>query len=537
MSAPSGYTALDFVGFTDKGTYSPIVNYMRNDLVHYGGNIMRCLIDNTLNVTPVVGANWELWVGASANLAERTIAPLENNPADVAFGVGRQIIYDDWLWEVIAPIAIGDALIDYAVDPTNANIKKSAPVETQLLAVKAEADATDNMIAPTEANASSSSAAYSVGDQLILNNILYDVIAAIQIGDALTTGTGGNIAAADTLTDQLAAKANSSDLAAVATSGAYSDLSGTPTLATVATSGSYNDLSNKPTLGTAAAKDSTNAVTSGSTDLVESGAVYTGIQTLTNETSDIVDVLGAKNLLPNNATSQTVNGVTFTVNSDGSVTASGTAASNVSFVISYANYEKGKYIATKFADDAWYNPNSGEYNYMALIYHADFGTAFITNEDTEVEFNSDLSGVQFALRIASGVTINKTIYPMIRPASVADDTYVPYAKTNRELTVRSALVPDGTSTASLIAEDISSAYNYTPTKNGVLTLVFVSGTSQQTCTARIRDGAIIQYGSTVTVTLNAYSSEPILFLPVKAGRTYTAQKLSGGGTVRLYFIG
>ena len=280
MSAPSGYTALDFVGFTDKGTYSPIVKYMRNDLVHHGGNIMRCKVDDTLNVTPVEGANWELWIGASANLVERVIAPLENNPADVAFGVGRQIIYDDWLWEVIAPIAIGDALIDYAVDPTNANIKKSAPVETQLLAVKAEADATDNMIAPTEANASSSSAAYSVGDQLILNNILYDVIAAIQIGDALTTGTGGNIAAADTLTDQLAAKANSSDLAAVATSGAYSDLSGTPTLATVATSGSYNDLSNKPTLGTAAAKDSTNAVTTGSTDLVESGAVASEVATI-----------------------------------------------------------------------------------------------------------------------------------------------------------------------------------------------------------------------------------------------------------------
>lgn len=272
MSAPSGYTALDFVGFTDKGTYSPIVTYMRNDLVHYGGNIMRCLIDNTKNVTPVVGANWELWVGASANLVERVIAPLENNPADVAFGVGRQIIYDDWLWEVIAPIAVGDALVDYAVDPTNANIKKSAPVETQLLAVKAEADATDNMIAPTETNASSSSAAYAVGDQLILNNILYDVIAAIQIGDALITGTGGNIAAADTLTDQLNAKANSSDLAAVATSG------------------SYSDLSNKPTLGTAAAKDSTNAVTSGSTALVESGAVYSEVdsvkQALTNKLAD-----------------------------------------------------------------------------------------------------------------------------------------------------------------------------------------------------------------------------------------------------------
>ena len=65
----------------------------------------------------------------------------------------------------------------------------------------------------------------------------------------------------------LSAKANTSDLAAVATSGSYSDLSNTPTiptktseltndsnfvvssdLATVATSGSYSDLSNKPTI-------------------------------------------------------------------------------------------------------------------------------------------------------------------------------------------------------------------------------------------------------------------------------------------------
>lgn len=41
---------------------------------------------------------------------------------------------------------------------------------------------------------------------------------------------------------------NTPNLAAVATSGAYSDLSWTPTLASVATSGSYNDLSDKPTI-------------------------------------------------------------------------------------------------------------------------------------------------------------------------------------------------------------------------------------------------------------------------------------------------
>ena len=44
-------------------------------------------------------------------------------------------------------------------------------------------------------------------------------------------------------------------LQTVASTGAYSDLSGTPSLATVATTGAYSDLSGTPTLGTAAAAD------------------------------------------------------------------------------------------------------------------------------------------------------------------------------------------------------------------------------------------------------------------------------------------
>ena len=44
-------------------------------------------------------------------------------------------------------------------------------------------------------------------------------------------------------------------LHAVATSGAYSDVTGTPTLASVATSGAYSDVTGTPSLGTAAALD------------------------------------------------------------------------------------------------------------------------------------------------------------------------------------------------------------------------------------------------------------------------------------------
>lgn len=46
---------------------------------------------------------------------------------------------------------------------------------------------------------------------------------------------------------------------------------------------SYANISGKPTLGTAAAKDSTDTLSSGSSDLIESGAVHSAIDTLTTQ--------------------------------------------------------------------------------------------------------------------------------------------------------------------------------------------------------------------------------------------------------------
>lgn len=54
------------------------------------------------------------------------------------------------------------------------------------------------------------------------------------------------------LEDEIAEKANNADLARVAKSGNYNDLSGTPVLASVATSGAYSDLEGTPELATVA---------------------------------------------------------------------------------------------------------------------------------------------------------------------------------------------------------------------------------------------------------------------------------------------
>ena len=81
----------------------------------------------------------------------------------------------------------------------------------------------------------------------------------------------------------LGAKANSSSLATVATSGSYNDLTDKPSLASVATSGSYNDLSNTPTI-----PSGTELVPSGGTD----GQVLTkvsGTPAWANATSGITN--------------------------------------------------------------------------------------------------------------------------------------------------------------------------------------------------------------------------------------------------------
>lgn len=85
--------------------------------------------------------------------------------------------------------------------------------------------------------------------------------AAIGAGTSSLTVTGSGSASTASRSDHthsisgvtglqsaLDAKVSASGLAAVATSGNYTDINGRPTLSTVATSGNYTDLSNRPTI-------------------------------------------------------------------------------------------------------------------------------------------------------------------------------------------------------------------------------------------------------------------------------------------------
>ena len=94
---------------------------------------------------------------------------------------------------------------------------------------------------------------WAVGDHLLINADMGGTLDPAKIDKVDNTDSVTSVAGrtgAVTLST-----ADISGLATVASTGAYSDLTGAPTLATVATTGAYSDLTGTPTLGTAAAED------------------------------------------------------------------------------------------------------------------------------------------------------------------------------------------------------------------------------------------------------------------------------------------
>lgn len=159
--------------------------------------------------------------------------------------------------------------------------------------------------------------------------------------------------------------------------------------------------------------------------------IYSLNQGLTNSLNEIADmnnVLGAKNLLPNNATNQTVNGVTFTVNDDGSITANGTASANTGFTIALDIDARGMILSGC--------PAGGSRSTYSLQYtnYVDESFADEGNGIT-IPLSTNTGLWRVAIWITAQSIVNNLVFkPMIRPASITDDTYVPYSMTNREMT-------------------------------------------------------------------------------------------------------
>ena len=150
-----------------------------------------------------------------------------------------------------------------------------------------------------------------------------------------------------------------------------------------------------------------------------------------------------KNLLQNTATTQTINGVTFTVNNDKSITCNGTATGTTAITINTIFSINSTKISGCPMGGSW---SSFELDLLNIntnnVDVIDTGNgAVIQNENS----------YRVRIRIASGYTCNNlTFYPMIRKADIEDDTYEPYIE-NTEVDVTLPAIPtlDGTNTLSI----------------------------------------------------------------------------------------
>lgn len=153
--------------------------------------------------------------------------------------------------------------------------------------------------------------------------------------------------------------------------------------------------------------------------------------------SDAKGYVRKNKLIPTGVLTYTENGITFTLNSDGSVTVNGTATARADYTYSVFKAD-GK---TNVISGAPAN-GTGKWNVRIDL---------TASGETNQCYDDGVSGASYTkmstaagtevkcvIRVYTGNTFNNVkFYPMLRDASIADDTYEPYIPDNTELFPRS----------------------------------------------------------------------------------------------------
>lgn len=321
-----------------------------------------------------------------------------------------------------------------------------------------------NLIAPVEV--SPAEAAHSAGTQLIYNGKLYDVTAPIAVGDALaTTGAGANISlSADISTLLKNIKADyvglygeveidsATDLNTMQTIGNYYKTA-TNFAVTNAPTGITDDVQARFRLTVEKVLDSADSIVmqilttiTGESyyriyggvswgdweEITTASAMADAIATQAQAIFGVMGQMGAKNLLENNGATQTISGVAFTKNNDGSVTVNGTATANINYDINTEYAFEAESILTGTPSDAPANL----FLYSYPVNTPSSGGSQKTDNGTGATLDYPEANIlRIRIYMASGVTASNVVFkPMIRLAADNDSIYQPYAKTNQQLT-------------------------------------------------------------------------------------------------------
>ena len=279
----------------------------------------------------------------------------------------------------------------------------------------------------SQSNLPVSSRHYDEGDYLIgQDRFYYEAITDIEIGDTLVVGVNLR---QTILSDEIVRLKNQSSLAVIQCI-AFNEVGTTASKDYAAGQYLYWDYGLDAGL-----YETITAITSG-----DSFSVGVNIKSA-NKIMDIVDglqdsynITGAKNLCPNWASDTVVGEITYDILSDGSIQVSGNAPAAIRIKeLGHAVLAPGTYVLTTGQETElnsqvtlYAKPSSEGPSIANSGSRQDLTPYFTLSQSTDIIF-----------RIATfpdGTAVNTRIYPMCRVASVTDETYVPYAMTNSQLT-------------------------------------------------------------------------------------------------------
>lgn len=264
----------------------------------------------------------------------------------------------------------------------------------------------------------------------------------------------------------------------------------------------------------------------------------TSNQALTNQSNSIVNVLGAKNLLnPIDYLDNSRAGVTSMINSDGTVSLSGTATITDNLAITKDwNIDASNLFDGMLGQKVILSDGTDANTFIGIMFYDANGNMFAHRytQNGDVKFTISQKPATYSIycNIVKGVDYTGVVLkPMIRPASITDDTYVPYTMTNQELTKKL------TANANLgTAVDLSSytAYSnlYTAPSDGYVH--FVSAASGST--ARI----IYTYGNNTSAATDPHfthstsANNKAFEIFIKKGLKVYVDGLQSGDTISFY---
>lgn len=154
-------------------------------------------------------------------------------------------------------------------------------------------------------------------------------------------------------------------------------------------------------------------------------------QEVINELSAIISMFhfpfaseGGKNLLQTTEASQSVGGINFTVNADGSINANGTANDYTwsAYVTQSLTLPPGNYILSGCPSGG----SSTTYRLQAFTGSPSAPTLTVNDYGEGASFTLTDQSTVLVRMLVKGTVDNLTFYPMVRYATIDDDTWQPY---------------------------------------------------------------------------------------------------------------